>query len=285
VKYISNSIILLFSILVISSKSESQDKIPVLEGTYLGQNPPGLIPELFSPDLIKTEHREAEAAFSPDLKEFYFRRRGGEYKKNTLVVMQYQDNKWIESVVPPKAGEPFVSLDNKTLYLGKKLRDRTDEGWSEVKSIGPMFANFRIMRLTASAKSTYVFDEATRDGKGGLWYSRLLNSKREVPKPLNIDIGQWGAHPFIAPDESYLIWDDQRQSGYGDADLYISFRQNDGSWGASINLGDKINTQYAEAYGSVSPDGKYLFFHRGYGGDRGDIYWVDAKIIKDLKPK
>jgi len=52
-----------------------------LEGPYLGQKPPGLIPELFAPDLLQTEHREVEVAFTPDLKEFYFRRRGGEYKK------------------------------------------------------------------------------------------------------------------------------------------------------------------------------------------------------------
>lgn len=80
-KHICNSIILLFSILVISSKSYSQDEFPVLEGPYLGQKLTGLVPDLFAPDLIQTKHREAEAAFTPDLKEFYFRRRGGNIKR------------------------------------------------------------------------------------------------------------------------------------------------------------------------------------------------------------
>jgi hypothetical protein len=31
---------------------------------------------------------------------------------------------------------------------------------------------------------------------------------------------------------------------------------------------------------SVSPDGKHLFFAR-----QGNIFWVDTKIIKDLKPR
>ncbi len=44
---------LLFSVLVISSKSYGQDKFPVLEGPYFGQKPPGLIPELFAPDVIQ----------------------------------------------------------------------------------------------------------------------------------------------------------------------------------------------------------------------------------------
>jgi hypothetical protein len=277
------SITLLLSILTMSSKSYSQDDFPVLENPYLGQKPPGLIPELFAPDIIQTEHREAEAAFTPDLKEFYFRRRGGEYKNNTLVVIQYKDNRWTESVVPPRAGEPFISPDGKILYLGKKYRERTNSGWSEVKSLGAPFKDIPIMRLTVSSKGTYYFDEATETGP--IRYSRLIDGKREKPLTVNIDMGNWNAHPFIAPDESYLIWDDQRESGYGGADIYISFRQKDGSWGASINLGDKINTEFGEAYGSVSPDGKYFFFHRGFGGDRGDIFWVDAQIIEVHRPK
>lgn len=256
---------------------------PTIESPYLGQKPPGLIPELFAPDIIRTDHREAEAAFSPDLKEFYFRRRGGEYKNNTLVVIQYKDNRWTESVVPPRAGEPFISTDNKLLFLGNKYRERTNSGWSEVKSLGAPFDDIPIMRITASSKGTYYFDEATETGT--IRYSRLIDGKHEKPLTVDIEMGDWNAHPYIAPDESYLIWDDQRESGYGDADLYISFRQQDGSWGAGINLGDQINTEFAEAYGSVSPDGKYFFFHRGFGGDRGDIFWVDIQVIEALRPE
>lgn len=276
------SILPLFFVSIVGFASHAQDKLHSKDGPYLGQEPPGLTPELFAPDIIKTEHREAEAAFSPDLKEFYFRRRGGEYKRNTLVVIRYQDNQWIESVVPPRHGEPFVSVDNKTLYLGSKYRERTGSGWSEVKNLELPFNDLRIMRLTVSSKGTYFFDEASETP---IRYARLINGKREQPRTMNIEFGPWNAHPYIAPDESYLIWDEQRESAYGGPDLYVSFRQQDGLWGEAINLGDKINTEFAEAYGSVSPDGKYFFFHRGYGGDRADIYWVDAQFIKDLRPE
>ncbi|WP_299157766.1 hypothetical protein [uncultured Tenacibaculum sp.] len=249
--------------------------------TYLGQKPPGLTPELFAPEIIKTEFRQAAGVFTPDLKEFYLRRRGGKYKSNALVVVKYEDNKWTESLIETRAGEPFISLDGKTMHLGKKYRERTTTGWSEKKSLGEPFDSFRIMRLTAAANGTYYFDEASETGP--LRYSRLINGKYEKPKTLNIkDIGDWNAHPFIAPDESYVIWDDQRS---GNADLYISFCQKDGTWGRSINLGDTINTEFAEAYGSVTPDGKYFFFHRSYGNNKADIYWVDIKIIENLKHK
>ena len=28
-----------------------------------------------------------------------------------------------------------------------------------------------------------------------------------------------------------------------------------------------------------------FFFHRGYGGDTGDIFWVDAQFVEELRPK
>ncbi len=275
-------LVLISSILLSACTPKKQHS----KDTYLGQKPPGLVPELFAPDMINTEYREAEAAFTPDLKEFYFRRRGGPYKKNTLVVVQYKDNKWIESDVPPRAGEPVISTDGKILYLGSKYRERTNTGWSEVKSLGPMFDNkeYGIMRFSASANGTYVFDDYKIDV---IRISTMKDGKREEPKLLDkhINIGKWTAHPFIAADDSYIIWDSERKGGYGKSDLYISFKQKDDSWGAAINLGDQINTAEAsEAYGSITPDGKYFFFHRTYGGDTGDIYWVDAQFIENLRP-
>ena len=248
---------------------------------YLGQKPPGLTPELFAPEIIKTEFRQAAGVFSPDLKEFYFRRRGGKYKNNALVVVKFEDNKWTESLIAERAGEPFISADGKTMHLGKRFRERTNLGWSEAKKLGEPFDNYRIMRLTSANNKTYYFDEASETGP--LRYSRLIDGVHEKPKTVHIeDIGNWNAHPFIAPDESYIIWDDQRN---GNADLYISFRKKDGTWGTSINLGDTINSKFEDAYGSITPDGKYFFFHRSYGNNKADIYWVDAKVIMNLKPK
>jgi len=297
-KRICTLIVLLFSILLINSKSYSQDDFPTLEGPYLGQKPPGLIPEVFAPDIVWSEHVEGAVAFTPDLKKFYFRRRGGEYKNNTLVVIQYKDNQWIESVVPPRdrwrgsvggreKGPPFISPDGKTMHFGKRYRERTDDGWSEMKSLGSPYEDIRIMLLTASLKGTYVFDEATRDGNGVIRYSRLIDGKREEPRPFGkeINTGKWNAHPKIAPDESYIIWDSERDSGYGSNDIYISFRQRDGSWGAAINFGDKINTGGEDAGGYITPDGKYLFFSRQISPEDYDIYWVDAQIIETLRPK
>ena len=279
-------IALLLAVLAMNSKSYGHEKAPVLEGPYLGQKPPGSNPKAFAPSVLSIEHRDGNAFFTPDMKEFYFPRRNKDGKWS-LVVFKSENNRWRESVVGPRVGRPILTPDGNTMLLGKNYMERTKTGWSEVKNLGAMFdrEDWGIMRLTASAKGTYVFDDYKSNDV--IRISRLKDGKREEPKLLskNINTGKWTAHPFIAPDESYLIWDSERVNGYGESDLYISFRQQDGSWGLAINMGDKINTSGAERGGYVTPDGKYFFFNSPISKSNSGIHWVDAQIIETLRAK
>ncbi|NOY73539.1 MAG: hypothetical protein GXP14_14425 [Gammaproteobacteria bacterium] len=283
-KSIYLSISLLFSVLIMSSGSHAQDDFPVLEGPYIGQNPPSLTPEVFAPGIVSKEHQDWTGRFTPDMKEYYFTRNIKKSRKSTTFVLKSENNRWHKTVLGPRMGGS-ISPDGKTMHSGNKYRERTDNGWSELKSLGSPFEDIPIMVLTASTNGTYVFDE--REEIGTIRYSRLIDGNREAPKAFDkkINSGKWTAHPFIAPDESYMIWDSEREGGYGDSDLYISFRQRDGSWGAAINLGDKINTEGPDTGGVVSPDGKYFFFNRKISSEDSDVYWVDAQILETLGPK
>lgn len=53
---------------------------------------------------------------------------------------------------------------------------------------------------------------------------------------------------------------------------------------APVNMGENINSSYAEYIPYVSPDQKYFFFTSNKSGNR-EIYWVDAKFIQELKPE
>jgi hypothetical protein len=260
---------------------------------YLGQKPPGLIPEPFAPDLVTTGGWEYCVGFTPDLKEFYFLREVGETQENKkmeLVLIKNKNNQWQDSVISPREGTPFISPDGKVMHIGRRYKERMQNGaWSETKKLAAPFDSLPIMRLTASSKGTYFFDEFKRDFTGNIRYSSLVNGKYEEPKLLNKNINTGKSfHPFIAPDESYLIFDSKRDNGYGDADIYVSFRSENGDWGAPINLGDKINTGASEQCASVSPDGKYLFFNRNMGSnnyENVDIFWVSTEVLKRLRPE
>lgn len=296
-KHIIKFSVSVFIILLSACKTEKsntkEDGSSIDESFYLGQKPPGLMPEPFAPGLVTTGGWEYYGGFTPDLKEFYFLREVGETKEDKrieLVLIQNKNNQWQDSVVSPREGTPFISPDGKVMHLGRRYKERTKNGdWSEIKKLVAPFDSLPIMRLTASSKGTYFFDEFKRDFTGDIRYSRLVNGKYEEPKLLNKKINTGKSfHPFIAPDESYLIFDSERDNGYGDADIYVSFRSENGDWDTPINLGDKINTEASEQCASVSPDGKYLFFNRNMGSDNYenvDIFWVSTEVLENLRPE
>lgn len=280
---------LVFSVLFVVGESYAANESPVLIGPYLGQTPPGSTPEIFAPGIVATAGWEVSGAFTPDLNEFYFIRDSKESEKQEIVVFKSTNNRWHESVFSPRVGTPLFSPDGNIMHLGKRYKERTETGWSEVKTLAAPFDSLPIMRLSASSKGTYYFDEFKRDFTGDIRYSRLVDGKYEEPKLLGKEINSGKSfHPFIAADESYLIFDSKRDGGYGDSDLYISYRQQDDTWGEPINLGDKINTAGWEAMASVTSDGKYLFFNRNMtpgNHENVDIFWVDAQFIETLRPK
>ena len=79
-----------------------------------------------------------------------------------------------------------------------------------------------------------------------------------------------------------MIFCSDKPGGMGDADFYISFSTDEGSWSEPVNMGANINSEGAEYIPYVSPDGKYFFFTSDKSGN-WDIYWVDAGIIEELK--
>lgn len=302
-KYIGILITPLLSILACSSNSYSQDQFPIPDGPYLGQTPPSSTPEIFAPGIVnREESTDLEGMFGADMNTFYFVREGeeysgvvnvGEFKGDKvsygLAVIEYKNNKWQHSVVAKAASEPSISPDGNTILFKNGYIERTNDGWSEMKSLGEPFADISVMRSAISSNGTIYFDTYTKELDTPLRYSRLVDGEYRAPKSLGpqFGIGRYNAHPYIAPDESYIVFDSVREGGYGRSDLYISFRKTDDAWGPAINLGDKINTDASEKNPSVSPDGKFLFFDRRIKRGNADvtIYWVDAQIIETLRPK
>ncbi|MCK0070872.1 hypothetical protein [Kordiimonas laminariae] len=294
-KLLFTATLLMASTAAIANSSSAGDEVSKLKGPYLGQTPPGSTAKPFAPGIVNTEKWGDAGSFSPDMNEFYVGRWRHTNKAPEPVNVTFKrvGNGWKMVVVPKDVQRPFHSPDGKTLHYDAKYQERTANGWSGMKSLGPAFEEIQIMGLTASRKGTLVLDErGSSEGDGILRYSRRANGKWEDPKPLpkTINTGTWNAHPFIAPDESYIMWDGERESGFGSSDLYISFREKDGSWGKAINLGGTVNTEAEEGGPRITPDGKYLFFNRmvlrtdGSGERQSDLYWIDASFIKDLKP-
>jgi len=120
-------------------------------------------------------------------------------------------------------------------------------------------------------------------GSESLGIIRMINGKYEklekMGDPFNKTMNQ--QHPWIAPDESYIIVTVRRPGQNPASVLYCSFRDEKGLWTEPVEL--KLGMDAGQPF--VTNDGKYLFFSTGNPKVGSDIYWVSAKIIEDLRPK
>jgi Tol biopolymer transport system component len=124
-------------------------------------------------------------------------------------------------------------------------------------------------------------------GDGDIHVSRLVNGQYEAPvnlgAPVNSGAGE-GA-PFIAPDQSYLVFMRFRhEQNIGGVDLWISFRDRSGSWTQPLNLGERVNSPTMQKCPIVSADGRYLLFNSARAGN-DDSYWMEASFIQELKQR
>jgi hypothetical protein len=272
------------------SATATAGDFPKLEGPLMGQTPPGKVAEVFAPGVISTDKWELEGVFAPGMQEFYYVTAEG-FERPHILGFRMTDGVWQKFTEFRRTGEPFITSDGQTMHLAKGYRTREGDAWSDKKSLGPLFdrPDWGIMRLTASDAGTYVFDDF-RSGDV-IRISRVEGGERQAPvmMPEQFNSGKMTAHPFIAADESYLIFDSEREDGFGQSDLYISFREANGNWGPAINMGPTVNSDEDDFWASVTPDGKYLMFDRvvARNGDdvNVDIYWMEAGIIEELRQK
>jgi len=303
-------VVLCLFVLVHADVASRQHDFPRLAGPYLGQKPPGIKPEVFAPGIVSTSAHEFSCCFSPDGKEFYFARRHPERNQPVVMVSQLRDGVWTEPEIAPfvekqPSFEPWVTPDNKRLYFqsGKPIPgqpgppmnvlyvERGSEGWGTAMNPGSPFNPAKAMHFSSTREGTiYTTDISRGPGSERIAVSRLVNGKYEnlerLGPPINGETQTM--HPYVAPDESYMVYSSRKPSEKASFELLISFRKPDGSWSQpkTIDLGMNAGLPF------VSPDGKFLFFtgeepgqSTGGGPGKSDIYWVSAKIVEELRPK
>ena len=161
------------------------------------------------------------------------------YQKESLFVSYYQDSLWSEPQIlvfsdfpeDVDPGAAFISADGKRLYL-------TGCGWQ-------------------------------RDSSCDLYVSEWNGKQWSMPNHLSgsINTRSWESQPCVSSDGRELYFVSRRS---GNADIFCSPRNADGSWGEPKNLGTPINTNGTEMAPFLHPDGHTLYFssdtHVGMGG-------------------
>jgi hypothetical protein len=308
----------LSAILSAGGAAQKQDALPGAGSPYLGQRPPGVKGELFAPGIVSTPNLEhSRVSFSPDAMELFWAVvpiTAGRHDSDDQNIwhVRLTDGRWPApaklSLPQPVTRAPALSADGTILYYLSpsstgdreggvpeeqvwEMR-REGSGWGAPKpSALPLRCppGSMVMSFCLAGDGDLYFDVGG-PGPDGRWSWRIYLSAFKdgrylAPVPLGdgVNEGTINQCPFVAPDESYLIFSSNREGGLGAWDLYICFRGEDGRWRRPMNLGASVNSESQERFPSVSPDGKYLFFLRPNGETRDDVFWADAALIDSLR--
>lgn len=149
--------------------------------------------------------------------------------------------------------QPSFSSDGKTLYFvrGNPLRNGT------VKNID------------------IFYSVVEADGKFGT----------AVRLPENINSKGEEESVFIHPDNQTLYFSSRGHVGMGGADIFMSRRKADGTWGDPVNLGFPVNSADDENSLLVSPSGRMAYFASDREGGVGGLDLYEFELPAELKPE
>jgi Tol biopolymer transport system component len=248
---------------------------------YMGQESPGMTPEIFAPGIVSTDANEHGCAFYPDGREFYFTRIIN--SQPTIMVMKLAGNKWSAPQVASFSGQyndrlPSMSPDGNKLFFesirpypnpnSKKVHkvwmvQRTGLEWGKAQPVEMDFDG-RIAGVSMSGNGTLY-------GRG---ITRFSYQDGHYRNPVMLDSKLEGDYPFIAPDESYILYCSGSQRN-----ITVSFHLEDGAWTEPQLITSEKDTYWIQGFPIVSPDGRYLFFTANH-----NIYWLDAQVIEKHRP-
>ncbi|MBN2572108.1 MAG: PD40 domain-containing protein [Ignavibacteriales bacterium] len=256
--------------------------------------------------LVEGKWTEPEVASFAQDEQFFYLEPCFSHDGNTIYFL---------STRPPEGKEPKPGWFYQNIWASDKNSDGT---WGEIynpdKTINQLNSQF-YPSITKDG-TIYFTRSDKKTNTSVILRSRKVDGKYLEPELLPEIINKPGTtifNAFISPDESYLIGcvgGRESDINPGCVNYYIFFRDENDNWNEGIPFGPEINITGSNAISaSVPPDGKYLFFSAQMVSDEiekksmdkklssmleilnspqngnNDIYWIDAKVIEELKPK
>jgi outer membrane protein OmpA-like peptidoglycan-associated protein len=121
-----------------------------------------------------------------------------------------------------------------------------------------------------------------------IWESRFVNNNWTRGYKMFFNNKNYSYfHPAVTPDGKRLYYVSDEVTGLGGTDIYYIEKNNDGSWKATNNLGQIVNTEGNELFPTFY-EGLFCFSSNGHPGLGGlDIYRVEANdkdefVVKNL---
>lgn len=316
-------LIALFFLFACNPKEADKQSIPDRDWRYFGQEFPKNEPKIYSPGIISTERHERDFTMSTSGSDIFYSYVLPRFNRSVILSLHHDGAFWSDVKVASFSGvhndlEPAFSPDgNRLFFISKRPRptmnddnswniwflERTNEGWSDATPVGiPVDSAGNEFYPSLATSGNLYFTAERKEGLGGEDIYMAPYNGKTYDAPVNLGTGinspEAEFNAFIAPDESYLIFSSYgREDDLGGGDLYIAFRNPDGTWGQAKNMGAGINSNKLDYCPFVTPDNRFLFFtserlipdleqntrfslsrlHQledRFANGLGDVYWV-----------
>jgi outer membrane protein OmpA-like peptidoglycan-associated protein/tetratricopeptide (TPR) repeat protein len=180
----------------------------------------------------------------------------------------------ITRLVPRDENTVHQQAFEEDFYISTK---EADSSWGEMRRIpAPLnsHGNEGAQSIAPDGQTLYFTICNRSDGMGScdLYISERKGQGWSNPVNMGIRVnsGQWDSQPSISPDGKTLYFSSARGGGKGNMDIWKTTKDDNGTWGSPVNLGDSINTERSEMSPFIHSDGRTLYFtstgHPGMGG-------------------
>lgn len=172
-----------------------------------------------------------------------------------------------------------IEYINLQIEACQNIIEATEEGIILIKNLfTPWFSEYRnaVNPIISQNDSVLAFTVKSESGNT-IYLSKKVNGKWEQPGDITPMMGKYNdmfTNSLRGDGKQMIIC---RNNGYK-GDLYITSFKN-GKWGKISKLGKNINTRYWESHGTLSKDGRRLYFASNKPGGYGslDIYYSDLQ--------
>jgi len=244
--------------------------------------------ELLGPGVISTGLQETTAALSPDGQTLYFLRSDFAETDDTILVSHRHGKAWSTPEVASFSGqwhdsEPAFAPDGKRLYFvsnrpvhpgdaplvvemsgqhfsGTNLWyvERQSNGqWGEPKHVDGALNDGAMLYNPSIAANGDIYFSAHRPDSGKLYQIYAVHPAGDgYSTPQRVELGDISHNrmdPCIDPRGRFLLFAGNEGDSLGSADIYIAFRQADGSWSKPEHLGGDVNTKSLENAPTLGP--------------------------------
>lgn len=164
--------------------------------------------------------------------------------------------------------------------------DKTATGWSLAKHAGSVINHTGlngIVGFSADGERIYLLNYKDSAGNlhNGIAVSEWVRDHWSIPQPLDIRYFVNNSEYLsgsISSDEKVMILSYKSYDTFGNEDLYVTFKESNGSWSPPENLGVDVNTMGEEWTPYLASDLKTLYFSsNGFGGQGGRDIFVSQR--------